>query len=132
MWRVSASSLRPLPSLLPPGLEALAPELARSRHACGEMIARTVFAFLLLKDGIIHMDVVEDRAQILMAQQFLEAERIAALDQVIHGKDDPRRRCPTRPVPPHPADACPGSRAGCAGNFAPAPDAAPYCLCPAR
>src|SRR5579885_3803410 len=114
MWRVSASSLRPLPSLLPPGLEALAPELARSRHACGDMIARTVFAFLLLKDGIIHMDVVEDRAQILMAQQFLEAERIAALDQVIHGKGvpqdvrthafarDPRSFSEPLEKPPHP------------------------------
>lgn len=55
-------------TLRPFCLKALAPQITWSRHPRGNMIARAKFAFLLLDDRIIHMDVVEDGGQILMAQ----------------------------------------------------------------
>ena len=54
------------------------------------MIARTIFALLLLKHGIIHMDVVEHRGQIFMSQQLLETKGIVTLDEVVHGKGVPQ------------------------------------------
>src|SRR5262249_51932661 len=75
------------PSLFRPN--ALASGLSRPRHAGWNVIARTIFAFLFLKHRIVHMDVVEYRRQIFMAQQLLQAEWIVALDEVIHGKRVP-------------------------------------------
>jgi hypothetical protein len=67
-------------------LEALAPKIAWARHASWNMIARAKLAFLLLHDRIVHMDVIEYGGQILMSQQFLQAKRIIALEQIVHGE----------------------------------------------
>jgi hypothetical protein len=73
-------------TLLLPPLWAFAPGLAWSRHADWKVIARAIPALLLLEYRIIHMDIVEHGRQVFVAQQFLQAERIAALDEVVHGK----------------------------------------------
>src|SRR5260370_41350747 len=57
-----------------------------SRHPCGQMISRTVLAFLRLNGLIIHVHVVLDRRNVLVAKQFLEAEWIIAQHQVANGK----------------------------------------------
>ncbi len=64
----SRSLALPLPLL--PGL-VLAPCLPRPGHAGRKVVAGAVFAFLLLKDRIIHVDVVKHGRQVLVAQQLL-------------------------------------------------------------
>src|SRR5205807_10530951 len=64
--------------------------LTWSRHSRRNVIARAKFALLLLHDRIVHMDVVEDGGQILMTQEFLQAKRIIALEQIVHRKRMPQ------------------------------------------
>src|SRR5690242_9035770 len=75
----------PLPLLLFL-LEALAPGLPRPGHTGRDVVARAIFPLLFLKHCIVHMDVVEHRREIFMAQQLLQAEWVVALDEVVHGK----------------------------------------------
>src|SRR6266536_6540327 len=74
---------------LPFGLSLLTPCLPCPRHPSRKMIPRAVFAFLLLQDRIIHMDIVEHSRQILMPQQLLQRKGIIALDKIVHGKGMP-------------------------------------------
>ena len=50
------------------------------------MIARTIFAFLLLDRRIIHVHIELDRRHILVPQEFLQAKGIIAQHQVANGK----------------------------------------------
>src|SRR5579883_904131 len=50
---------------------AFAPRFSWSRHPSRNMITRAILPFLLLQDGIIHMNVIEHSRQIFMSQQFL-------------------------------------------------------------
>ena len=65
---------------------AFTPDIAWTRHSCGQVIAGTVFAFLLLNGGIIHMHIVLDGGYIIVSQQYLQAERIIAQHEVAHGE----------------------------------------------
>lgn len=67
-------------------LKARAPEIAWAWHPCGKVIARAELTFLLLDNGIVHVNVVEHGGQILVPQQFLEAKWIIALEQIVHRK----------------------------------------------
>lgn len=53
-------------SLLLPALRTPTSGLARPRHTSWKVIAGAKFAFLFLENGIIHVNVVENRRQILM------------------------------------------------------------------
>lgn len=68
------------------GLEASAARLARPRHARRRMIARAELAFLLLDGLITHAHVDLHGRHVLVPQQLLQAERIAASHQVADRK----------------------------------------------
>ena len=72
--------------LVPFSPQVFRSEISWPRHPGGDMIARTVFALLLLQHSIIHMNVIEHGVEIFMPQQLLQAEGIIAFHQIVHGE----------------------------------------------
>ncbi len=72
------------------------------------MIARAILSLLCLNGLIIHMHIIFDRGHILMSEQFLQAERIVAQNEVAD------RKCMAKNVgtDPFPCDACSFFQAG--------------------
>src|SRR5437764_15496773 len=62
------------------------PALPGSGDACGQLMARAVFALLRLDRLVIHVHAVLDRRHILVPQRFPQTERVIAQRQVPDGE----------------------------------------------
>src|SRR6266566_1040483 len=57
-------------------LRPLGSDLSWSWHPSRNMIARAIFAFLILNESIIHMHIILHGGQIFMSEQLLQAKGI--------------------------------------------------------